>query len=220
LTTLDPTALRLDDSAAEAAVAATTIEARLDIAPAFKLLLAADARGIFQVMREAGHLPPFWAFAWPGGQVLARYILDNPALVAGRSVLDIGAGSGVIALAAAHAGARRVIASDIDPLSVAAIRLNARLNGFDIEVTDADLLDGDAGVDVVLAGDVCYESPLTERVEAFFARARKAGAEALVADRSRMPASAAFRRLVEYDTVVAPPLQYDYVEPATVWQAH
>lgn len=204
---------------AQSIVYANTSHGRAALVPEIALLLATDPRGIFQVAREAGHLPPFWAYAWPGGQALARHVLDQPALVAGRRVLDIGAGSGIIALAAARAGAAQVVAADIDPLSVMATAMNAGLNDLTVATCGEDLLDGTADADVVLAGDVAYESPLKERVEAFLGRARKSGADVFIADRSRLPASAAFRALAEYDTVVAPPLLVDFNEPATVWQA-
>jgi predicted nicotinamide N-methyase len=102
--------------------------------------------------------PPFWAFAWAGGQALARHVLDHPDLVAGRRVLDLASGSGLVAVAAAMAGAARVVASDVDPLAAAAISLNAGLNGRTVEVLCADVLaDRLSWPEVVLAGDVCYE---------------------------------------------------------------
>ena len=121
--------------------------------------------------------PPYWAFAWAGGQALARYLLDNPALVAGRRVLDLGSGSGLVAIAAAKAGAARVLAADIDALALAAIGLNAAANAVTLDTTADDLLAAPPGAfDVVLIGDLFYERPLAERVLAFAEAARARGA--------------------------------------------
>nr|WP_239522198.1 50S ribosomal protein L11 methyltransferase [Geodermatophilus sabuli] len=134
----------------------------------------------------AGDAPPFWAAAWPGGQALARYVLDTPDVVAGRAVLDLGAGSGLVAIAARLAGARRVLASDVDPFSRTAVRVNAELNGVTgISVTGDVLAREPRGVDVVLAGDVCYDREMTERVLPFLDRARAGGCEVLVGDPGR-----------------------------------
>ncbi|WP_207478034.1 class I SAM-dependent methyltransferase [Arenibaculum pallidiluteum] len=109
--------------------------------------------------------PPYWAFAWPGGQALARHVLDNPGIVRGRTVLDFAAGSGMLGIACVLAGAGRVIAAEIDPIAVSAIALNAAINDVTIEVVSTDLV-GDPldGVDLVLCGDVCYERPMADRV--------------------------------------------------------
>ena len=154
-----------------------------------RLHLADDVIGLWQRAEDeftADQPPPFWAFAWPGGQALARYVLDHPGLVAGRSVLDLGSGSGLVAIAAAKAGAATVIASEVDALAVAAIGLNARANGVPAPVIVGDVLDGDgAGADVVLAGDVWYSRPLAERVLGFLDRAVASGASVLAGDIGR-----------------------------------
>jgi predicted nicotinamide N-methyase len=154
-----------------------------------RLHLADDVMGLWQRAEDeftADQPPPFWAFAWPGGQALARYVLDHPGLVAGRSVLDLGSGSGLVAIAAAKAGAATVIASEVDSLAVAAIGLNARANGVPAPVIVGDVLDGDgAGADVVLAGDVWYSRPLAERVLGFLDRAVARGASVLAGDIGR-----------------------------------
>ncbi len=154
-----------------------------------RLHLADDVIGLWQRTEDeltADQPPPFWAFAWPGGQALARYVLDHPGLVAGRSVLDLGSGSGLVAIAAAKAGAATVIASEVDPLAVAAIGLNARANGVPAPAVTGDVLDGDgAGADVVLAGDVWYSRPLAERVLGFLDRAVAGGASVLAGDIGR-----------------------------------
>jgi predicted nicotinamide N-methyase len=154
-----------------------------------RLHLADDVIGLWQRAEDeftADQPPPFWAFAWPGGQALARYVLDHPGLVAGRNVLDLGSGSGLVAIAAAKAGAATVIASEVDALAVAAIGLNARANGVPAPAIVGDVLDDDgAGADVVLAGDVWYSRPLAERVLGFLDRAVAGGASVLAGDIGR-----------------------------------
>ncbi len=124
--------------------------------------------------------PPFWAFAWAGGQALARYVLDNPGLVEGRRVLDFGAGSGMVAIAAAMAGAAEVTAVDICAFAQDAILLNAKVNGVKIARETRDILDEDPDVDVLLCGDVFYERPLADRLLAWIDRAQARGATVLV----------------------------------------
>ncbi|MER7460699.1 50S ribosomal protein L11 methyltransferase [Micromonospora sp. NPDC126480] len=130
--------------------------------------------------------PPYWASVWAGGQALARYLLDNPALVAGRRVLDLAAGSGVVAIAAALAGAAHVTAADTDPYAVAAVTVNARANDVAVEATAQDLLDTTpAGLDLLVAGDVLYDRAIAARMLSFLFRAASAGAEVLVGDPGR-----------------------------------
>lgn len=136
-------------------------------------------------LERMGLPPPYWAFAWAGGQALARYLLDNPDVVRGRTVLDFATGSGLAAIAAAKAGAARVAASDIDPFAVAAAELNAEANGVSLDLTTADLIDCDDGWAVVLAGDVCYEKPVAERVTAWLKQLASRGAEVLLGDPGR-----------------------------------
>jgi predicted nicotinamide N-methyase len=138
------------------------------LVPEIRLYLAAEVTPIWQATEEtlarSGLPPPFWAFAWAGGQALARYLLDHPAVVAGRSMLDFGAGSGLVAIAAAKAGAVSVVAAEIDNFAAAAIAANAALNDVEIAVQTADLLDTvNSSWDIVTAGDVCYERPMAER---------------------------------------------------------
>ena len=130
--------------------------------------------------------PPYWAFAWAGGQALARYILDHPATVARKRVLDFATGSGIAAIAAKCAGAASVLAADIDPFSLAAARLNARHSSIDIAITAEDLVGRlDLDVDVILAGDVCYELPLARSVEHWLRKAAAAGLLVLMGDPGR-----------------------------------
>jgi predicted nicotinamide N-methyase len=130
--------------------------------------------------------PPFWAFPWAGGQALARYVLDNPAIVRGRSVLDVASGSGLVAIAAAMAGAAAVTAADIDPDALAVMRENASANGVAVAVRDLDMTSGDAaGADVVLAADVFYQRELAVTALAFLRVAASAGANVVCADPGR-----------------------------------
>ncbi|MET7751807.1 50S ribosomal protein L11 methyltransferase [Micromonospora sp. NPDC005367] len=136
----------------------------------------------------AGHRlpPPYWASVWAGGQALARHLLDHPDLAAGRRVLDLAAGSGLVAIAAALAGAEQVTANDIDPYAVAAVTVNARANRVRVAATGGDLLDTVAtGADLLLAGDVLYDEALADRVLPFLARAAANGTEVLVGDPDR-----------------------------------
>ncbi|MGW5561358.1 class I SAM-dependent methyltransferase [Micromonospora sp. NPDC003944] len=162
--------------------------------PEVRLHLAEDAIVWWARMEAAaGHtLPaPYWASAWAGGQALARHLLDHPELAAGRRVLDLAAGSGLVAIAAALAGAAEVTANDIDPYAVAAVTLNARANHVAVDATGEDLLDGtEATVDLVLAGDVFYDREMADRMLPFLQRVAAAGADVLVGDpgRGHLPA--------------------------------
>jgi predicted nicotinamide N-methyase len=152
---------------AEEFIRAHTAVARAAIVPEVALHLATEITPIWQAseewLKERNIEPPFWAFAWPGGQALARAALDAPERLRGRRVLDFAAGCGVAAIAAAQAGAR-VEAAEIDPLAAAALRLNAALNGVEITVTEGDVVGSACRWDVILAGDVCYEAPMTAHI--------------------------------------------------------
>jgi predicted nicotinamide N-methyase len=167
----------------------TTITAS-PLVPEIRLHLATEITPIWQateeVLARSALPPPFWAFAWAGGQALARYLLDHPEVVAGRSVLDFGAGSGLVAIAAARAGAACVLAAEIDHFAAAAIAANAALNGVTIAVTTANGLDtADPGCEVVTAGDVCYERPMAERVTAWLRDLARRGGLVLLGDPGR-----------------------------------
>jgi predicted nicotinamide N-methyase len=187
-----------------------------------RLHLADDVIALWQRTEEefgAGQPPPFWAFAWPGGQALARYLLDHPALVAGRRVLDLGSGSGLVAVAAALAGASEVLASEIDPVAAAAVRLNARANDVPVLTVLGDVLDGAGeGADLVLAGDVWYERALADRVLGLLERARARGADVLIGDigRAFLPGDR-FRVLDARDIQVVADLEDARVKRAMVW---
>jgi len=185
--------------------------ADVPLVPEVRLFLAADAIILWARLEAAAgrSLPaPFWASAWPGGQALARYILDHPASVAGRTVLDVASGSGLVAIAAAMAGARAVTANDVDPYAIAAISANARANGVVLTPAVGDLLDGDGeGADVVLVGDALYDGPMAQRVVPFLTRAVGRGADVLLGDPDRQHLPTDRLRLVAtYQlTVTGPP---------------
>jgi predicted nicotinamide N-methyase len=153
-------------------VLAHTTPKRPEIVPEVELQLCDDIVALWKVTGEDAP-PPFWAVAWLGGQALARYVLDHPDEVGGRRVLDLGSGSGLVAIAARLAGAAAVLAVDIDPMCATVIPLNAALNGVEVEVTLDDLLEQPPpDVDLVLAGDVWYERDTAERVTAWLARSQ------------------------------------------------
>jgi predicted nicotinamide N-methyase len=162
---------------------------QVPLVPEVRLFLADDAIILWaRLEAQTGQrLPaPFWASAWIGGQALARYILDHPDTVAGRSVLDVACGSGVVAIAAAMAGARSVAANDVDPYAIAAMKANAAANDVAVTPLLGDILDGDGdAADVVLVGDALYDQSIAGRVMPFLKRAATRGARVLVGDPGR-----------------------------------
>ena len=170
-------------------VAAQTVIARAPLVPEIVLHLATEITPIWQAteawLAEHNIEPPFWAFAWPGGQALARAVLDDPKLVAGKRVLDFAAGCGIAAIAAAQAGAALVEAAEIDPLALAAVRLNAALNGVVVATPPGDVVGAPCRWDVIFAGDVCYEAPMTAHILPWLRSLVAAGAEVLIADPGR-----------------------------------
>ena len=156
------------EAAADSFVITNTVLDRAPLVPEVTLHLASEITPIWQATEAwlAAHnvAPPFWAFAWPGGQALARHVLDNPARVAGRRVLDFASGGGIAAIACALAGAATVEAAEIDRLARAAIALNAVANGVAVVLPDADLVGAECRWDLILCGDVCYEAPMTAHI--------------------------------------------------------
>lgn len=200
----------------------TAVEAP-SLIPELRLHLATEVIPLWQAteaeLEELGLPPPYWAFAWAGGQGLARYLIDTPEAVAGRRVLDFAAGSGVAGLAAALAGAARVEASDIDRFALAALRLNAELNGLALAVRGDDLVGRDEGWDVVLAGDVCYERPMAERAFAWLRSLAARGALVLLGDpgRSYLP-KAGLERVTAYGVRTSRELEDSDLRNAVVWR--
>jgi predicted nicotinamide N-methyase len=205
-------------------IQANTRLAPAPFVPEVELYLADEPIGLWErTERDGGGAqlpPPFWAFAWAGGQAVARHLLDHPELVAGRRVLDVAAGSGLVAIAAAKAGAGTVRAVDIDPLAVVATELNAQANGVAVTACLQDVLDGDGGdAHVVVAGDVFYNRDLAQRVFGFAWRARARGATVLVGDPGRAYLPREHLSLVaSYDVPVSPSLEDGPVKRTTVWE--
>ncbi|MBP0465106.1 methyltransferase [Roseomonas sp. PWR1] len=174
---------------AEDFVRAHTIVATAPLVPEIRLHLASEITPIWQASEEwlkARNIePPFWAFAWPGGQATARLLLDEPARVAGKRVLDFAAGCGIAAIAAARSGAAMVEAAEIDPLALAAVRLNAALAGVTVATPEGDVVGSPCRWDVILAGDVCYEAPMTAHILPWLRAMAASGAEVLLADPGR-----------------------------------
>jgi predicted nicotinamide N-methyase len=191
--------------------------------PEIRLHLAEETFALWertQAFADAALPPPFWAFAWGGGQALARYVLDHPEIVSGRRVLDVASGSGLVAIAAVMAGAAHVTANDIDPLAVAAIPLNAAANSVSLDVLPGDLLDDDGGdAEVVLAGDVFYEQALADRAVPFLERTRARGALVLAGDpdRAYLPRRR-FEVVAAYDVPVTRAIEAASIKRATVWR--
>ena len=179
----------MTDAEARLFILANTVAATAPLVPELILRLACEITPIWQAtetwLRAADIPPPFWAFAWPGSQVLARRLLDDPGVAAGRRVLDFAAGCGLAALAAARAGAADVEAAEIDALASAAIRLNAAANGLAVRAEAGDVVGSACRWDLILCGDVCYEAPMTRHVTPWLRRMAKAGAEVWIADPGR-----------------------------------
>ncbi|RKK01559.1 methyltransferase [Pseudoroseomonas wenyumeiae] len=173
----------------EAFIAAHTAPARPALVPEVELFLATAITPIWQAtedwLAERNIEPPFWAFAWPGSQALARLMLDGTVQVAGRRVLDFAAGGGLAAIAAMLAGAESAEAAEIDPLALAATRLNARHNGVSVATPEGDVVGQPCRWDTILAGDVCYEAPMTGHIFPWLRRMAQEGAEVLLADPGR-----------------------------------
>ncbi len=203
------------------------------LVPEVRLHLARNARDIWQdAEQHAGRGPlaarPFWAFAWPGGQALARHLLDHPELVARARVLDMGAGSGIAAIAALQAGAAGALGVDIDRLAAVAMQMNAASNDVQLSVTTDDLLNepgagsaANARCDVILIADIVYEPHLAGAVEGFLAHAVQQGTRILFADRTtgvlpRLQSRLSWRLVAEYAAPVVPSLEDEYPERARV----
>jgi predicted nicotinamide N-methyase len=194
------------------------------LVPEIRLYQASEPIGVWQrTERAAGRTgldPPFWAFAWAGGQALARYLLDHPETVKDRRVIDIASGSGLVAIAAARAGAAAVTGYDIDPLAIAAITLNAAANGATVLAVQADVLDGgDLGPDVLLVADAFYQRELARRVTRFAERGQARGADVLIGDfgRAYLPRDR-LTPLAAYDVPGLSALEDSDVKRTTIWE--
>jgi predicted nicotinamide N-methyase len=193
------------------------------LVPEVQLHLAHEALSLWEKteeeLGELGLPPPFWAFAWAGGQALARYLLDNPALVAGKRALDFASGSGLVAIAAMRAGAEAVTASEIDRFARAAIVANVAANGVRVAVTEAESIGRDEGWDVVLVGDAFYEKPLADRLLAWLAPLARRGATVLIGDpgRTYLPKDR-LTRLATYDVPVTRALEDAEIKRTSGWR--
>ena len=212
-----------DLTARKAFIVANTRLQRPPHAPEIALYLADEITPIWRMTEEAlgemGVPPPFWAFAWAGGQGVARYVLDHPHEVAGRTVLDLATGSGLVAIAALKAGASSILAADIDGFCEAAVELNAAANGVVIDFTARNLLDGQPPkVEVILAGDIAYEKPMAERAFTWLKGAHDAGTHVIVGDpgRSYFPRDGLVR-LAEYQVPTTRELEDMEVKKTGVW---
>jgi predicted nicotinamide N-methyase len=191
--------------------------------PELRLHLADEITPIWKLTEEGldaiGLPPPFWAFAWAGGQALARYLIDHPGIVTGRRVLDFAAGGGIVGIAAKRAGAAEVLCADIDPFCAVAIALNAQVNGVEVDFTSANLLDQEPPtVEVILAGDICYEKPVAERVRAWLGVAATRGTAVLIGDPRRSYFDPeGLVQLAEYQVETTRELEDHAVKRTGVW---
>ena len=195
------------------------------LVPEIRLHLAEESLPIWRrTEEELGEInvpPPYWAFAWAGGQALARHLIDNPALVAGRHVLDLGSGSGLTAIAAMRSGAATCLAADIDRVALAAVTLNAAANGVTVTTTADDLLalPPERRFGTILVGDLFYERTLAALVERFIDAAAKDGANVLIGDpgRSYFP-KGRFEKVAEFRVPVTRELEDAEIKQTAVWQ--
>jgi len=204
-------------------ILANTRLQRVPHAPEISLWLADEITPIWRMteeqLGELGLPPPFWAFAWSGGQGLARWLLDTPSEVAGKRVLDFATGSGLVGIAAMKAGAAGVLAADIDPFCAAAVVLNTAANGVEMTFTARNLLDAPPPeVEVICAGDVCYEKPMTGRVLEWLDEARRQGSRVLIGDphRTYFP-SAGLEFLAEYQVPTTREVEDFEIKRSGVW---
>jgi len=208
----------------ETFIKAHTALARPPLTPEIPLWLATEATAIWEAseafLEETGLASPFWAFAWPGGQALARYVLDNPETVRGKRVLDFGAGGGLAAIAAMVAGATEAVGADLDATAEAAMAVNAAENGVRVAAFIGDATALDPGeFDVILAADVCYERGPAAATTAWLNKAAGAGAAVLLADPGRTYApTAGLQLLASYDTPTSRELERAEVMPTSVWR--
>lgn len=214
--------MRLAPEQAEAFILANTSLIAPPHVPEIRLHLADESHALWlkteEELQEIGLPPPFWAFAWAGGQGLARYVLDHPEIVRGKRVLDFAAGSGLVGIAAAKANALGVQAVDIDPFCTHAVALNASANGVALDFRAEDLIGTDGGWDVLLAGDVFYSKPFADQLIPWFGALAQRGADVLVGDpgRAYLPKER-LTALAVYQVPVTRDLEDAEVKKTTVW---
>ncbi|HTH96081.1 MAG TPA: 50S ribosomal protein L11 methyltransferase [Stellaceae bacterium] len=222
--------MTMDAGAARRFIETHTIPVHPPLVPEVTLYTATEITPIWEAseaeLAAAEVPPPFWAFPWAGGQALARYILDNPELVAGRHVLDFGSGSGLVGIAALKAGARSVEAAEIDPIACTVIGLNAGMNGVELTATPRDVIGeplakmaNGQGCSVVLVGDMCYERPLAEALTSWLRHEAAQGAAVLMGDAGRnyLPGRG-LARLAQFAVPTTLELEDKTVRDATIWR--
>ncbi len=209
----------LTPQACRAFVLEHTEPMRPSLVPEIEMRLAIEPFAIFHAAERFQGEQPYWAFAWGGGQALARWLLDNPEVVAGKNVLDIGSGSAITTIAALMSGARRAEANDIDPVACAAAAINAEANAVPLTISSHDLLAADPDTDVVLIGDLFYMPDLVTRVDAFLQRTSRRGITVLFGDRktARRPTSS-MQLQAEYTAKLTPEMEIGYIETSRVWR--
>ena len=206
-------------------IRANTVLQAPSMVPELRLHLATEITPIWRAseadLERMGVPPPYWAFCWPGGQAITRHILDHPALVRDRNVLDFAAGSGMTAIAAMKAGAAKAIGNDIDDYALDAMRLNAQANAVAIEIDGRDLLvhEPKRDIDVILAGDICYEQPLAGRVFAWLQAQARRGTIVLLGDpgRSYRPTQG-IEEVARYDIPTSLQLEKHGMKETVVWR--
>lgn len=204
-------------------ILANTTLLPVPLTPEIRLHLAHEAVPLWQKteeeLGEIGLPPPFWAFAWAGGQALARYVLDHQEAVANKQIFDLASGSGLVAIAAMKAGASRVLAADIDSFAVAAIAINSAANKVQLSTTSEDLLQSPPPhVDTILVGDLFYEKSLAEKVFAWLSTAKANGTHILIGDpgRSYLPQEK-LAKVAEYNVPVTRDLEDAEIKRTAVW---
>ncbi len=213
----------LPSSDPAAFIRAQTAIATPSLVPEIKLYLATDVTPLWHAteasLATSQLPPPYWAFAWPGGQALARHLLDHPALIAGKTVLDFGAGSGLVSIADKQAGATRVVAAEIDAFAIAAIGLNAALNNAAVATDSDDVIGRDDGWDVILIGDMCYERPLADRLVPWLRALAKRGATVFLGDpgRAYLPKDG-LRKIADYAVPTSLDLEDRTIRETVIWQ--
>ncbi len=215
--------MRSDPDELVAFILANTAVARPPLVPEIRLHLATEVTPLWHAteaeLARNQLPPPYWAFAWAGGQALARHVLDHRDLVRGKSVLDFGAGSGLLAIAAIEAGATGVTAAEIDAFAVAAIALNASENGVAVSIDSRDIIGGEGPWEVVLVGDMCYERPLAERLTRWLRGLAGQGVTVLLGDpgRAYLPVSG-LEEYGRYDVPTPLDLEDREIRESVVWR--
>ena len=205
-------------------ICAQTLLAAPPLTPEIKLYLATEVTPLWHLteerLKQNGLPPPYWAFAWPGGQGMARYILDHPEIVRGKHVLDFAAGSGIGAIAAMKVGAQSAGAIEIDPMAHAAVRLNAECNGVTVEnIDEVDMEKPPRNTDVIIAGDVCYQQAMSAKLMRWLWLCKEKGVRIFMADpgRAYVPHEGLTER-ARYEVPTSRDLEDSDIRTVIVWE--